>query len=91
MEPQQPIAYQHGPPPFLAAQMTSQKLAMDLDYEGERRHRATSVISGMSQEDMEAAETLNSLQTRKFPKLCLEERLLNIQISILLRGNLPQH
>jgi hypothetical protein len=42
--------------------MTSQKLGMDLDYEDERRNRAISVLSGMSQEDMEAAETLNSLQ-----------------------------
>jgi hypothetical protein len=46
--------------------MTSQKMAMDLDYEDERRNRAASVLSGMSQEDMEAAETLNSLQARGF-------------------------
>lgn len=65
MESQQPAAYQHGPPPFSAAQMTSQKLAMDLDYEDDRRDRAASVLSGMSQEDMEAAETLNSIQARK--------------------------
>jgi hypothetical protein len=71
MESQQPSAYQTGPPPFSAAQMTSQKFGMDLDYEDERRNRAVSVLSGMSQEDMEAAETLNSLQleARKSPNL----------------------
>lgn len=42
---------------------------MDLDYEDERRKRAASVLSGMSQEDMEAAETLNSLQARKMKNL----------------------
>ncbi len=65
MESQQSAAYQHGPPPFSAAQMPSQKLAMDIDYEDDRRDRAASVLSGMSQEDMEAAETLNSIQARK--------------------------
>ncbi len=65
MESQQPAAYQHGPPPFSAAQIMSQKLAMDLDYDDDRRDRAASVLSGMSQEDMEAAETLNSIQARK--------------------------
>ncbi len=65
MESQLPIAYQNGPPPFTAATVTSQKMAMDLDFEDERRNRAASVLSGMSQEDMEAAETLNSLQARK--------------------------
>jgi hypothetical protein len=62
METQQSAPHQNGPPPFSAAQMTSQKLAMDLDFEHERTNRAASVLSGMSQEDMEAAETLNSLQ-----------------------------
>jgi hypothetical protein len=66
MESQQPVAYHNGPPPFSTAPMTSQKLAMDLDYEDERRNRAASVLSGMSQEDMEAAETLNSLQAREY-------------------------
>jgi hypothetical protein len=66
MESQLPTAYQNGPPPFSAGPMTSQKMAMDLDYEDERRNRAASVLSGMSQEDMEAAETLNSLQARGF-------------------------
>lgn len=65
MESQQPVAHQHGPPPFSATPMASQKVAMDLDYEDERRKRAASVLSGMSQEDMEAAETLKSLQARK--------------------------
>lgn len=40
-------------------------LAMDIDTsqnEQERSTRAASVLSGMSVEDMEAAETLNSLQ-----------------------------
>ncbi len=69
MESQQPTAYQNGPPLFPAAQMASQKLAMDLDCEDERRNRAASVLSGMSQEDMEAAETLNSLQAREITEL----------------------
>jgi hypothetical protein len=66
MESQLPRAYHNGPPPFSAAPVKSQELAMDMDYEDERRNRAASVLSGMSQEDMEAAETLNSLQARKF-------------------------
>lgn len=39
---------------------------MDFEYDDEKRDRAASVLSGMSQEDMEAAETLKSLQARKF-------------------------
>lgn len=79
MESRQPAAYQTGPPPFSAAQMTSQKLAMDLDYEDGRRNRAASVLSGMSQEDMEAAETLNSLQleARKLHNLSAPGRRLD--------------
>lgn len=65
MEPQQPTAYHSGPPPFSAGPMTSQKMVMDLDCEDQRSNRAASVLSGMSQEDMEAAETLNSLQARE--------------------------
>ena len=42
---------------------------MDLDYEDQRNNRAASVLSGMSQEDMEAAETLNSLQAREVSDL----------------------
>ena len=64
MESQQPTAYQNASPPFSAAHTTSQKLAMDLNYEDERRNRAASVLSGLSHEDMEAAETLKSLQAR---------------------------
>ncbi len=52
--------------------MTPQKLAMEVDYEDDRRNRAASVLSGMSQEDMEAAETLNSIQARK-TSVCLQE------------------
>jgi transcriptional repressor OPI1 len=76
METQQSAAHQNGPPPFSAVQMTSQKLAMDLDYDHGRTNRAASVLSGMSQEDMEAAETLNSLQleARKLQShLCTSE------------------
>lgn len=47
--------------------MASQTLAMDVDDEDERKNRAASVLSGMSQEDMEAAETLKSLQARNTP------------------------
>ena len=69
MESQQPTSYHNAPPPFSTATVTSQKLAMDLDCEDERRNRAASVLSGMSQEDMEAAETLNSLQARELCNL----------------------
>jgi transcriptional repressor OPI1 len=55
--------------------VTSQKMAMDVDYEDERRTRAASVLSGMSQEDMEAAETLNSLQARKIAFLHVNKDL----------------
>jgi transcriptional repressor OPI1 len=72
-ESQQPTAYHKGPPPFSAVPMTSQQLAMDLEYENAGRHRAASVLSGMSQEDMEAAETLNSLQARKIGQVQLHE------------------
>lgn len=65
MEPQQPTAYPSGPPPFSSVQMTSQKMAMDIDFDDARKNRAASVLSGMSQEDMEAAETLNSLHARR--------------------------
>jgi hypothetical protein len=52
---------------------------MDLDYEDGRRNRAASVLSGMSQEDMEAAETLNSLQleARKLHNLSAPGRRLD--------------
>lgn len=65
------------PPPFsppLSANRTSLDMAkpasFDIDMmrsEHDRSTRAASVLSGMSAEDMEAAETLNSLQQSKPP------------------------
>lgn len=46
---------------------------MDVEYGDERRDRAASVLSGMSQEDMEAAETLKSLQSRKHAELIVKK------------------
>lgn len=50
---------------------------MDIDIpkiEQERSTRAASVLSGMSAEDMEAAETLNSLQQSKHAHCYYHER-----------------
>lgn len=65
------------PPPFsppLSANRTSSDMAkpasIDIDMmrsERDRSTRAASVLSGMSAEDMEAAETLNSLQQSNHP------------------------
>ena len=72
MEQQAPNPPYAVPPPFsplLASHRSPMDLvkanAMDLDSTrgaDERSTRAASVLSGMSMEDMEAAETLNSLQ-----------------------------
>jgi hypothetical protein len=66
------------PPPFsppLSANRTSLEMAkpasIDIDMmrsEHDRSTRAASVLSGMSAEDMEAAETLNSLQQSNPPQ-----------------------
>ncbi|ETN46398.1 uncharacterized protein HMPREF1541_00582 [Cyphellophora europaea CBS 101466] len=76
MEAQHPINPPYAaPPPFSppASHRSSADLpkanVMDLDStlsEHERSTRAASVLSGMSVEDMEAAETLNSLQQSIF-------------------------
>jgi transcriptional repressor OPI1 len=72
MEAQRPDNVSYGvPPPFSPASShrssadPQKPLAMDLDgvrADQDRSMRAASVLSGMSVEDMEAAETLNSLQ-----------------------------
>ncbi|KPI35450.1 Clock-controlled protein 8 [Cyphellophora attinorum] len=72
MEAQRPDNVSYGvPPPFspTSSHRSSadlpKPLAMDLDMtrsDQDRSVRAASVLSGMSVEDMEAAETLNSLQ-----------------------------
>jgi hypothetical protein len=48
--------------------------------DADRSQRAASVLSGMSAEDMEAAETLNSLHASKCHKSSLSERLLILGI-----------
>ena len=40
--------------------------AMELEIEHERKQRAASVLSGLSADDLEAAETLKSLQQGKY-------------------------
>jgi len=73
------------PPPFsppLSAIRTSSDMGkpspIDIDMmrsERDRSTRAASVLSGMSAEDMEAAETLNSLQQSNPPLAALSEDL----------------
>jgi hypothetical protein len=51
-----------------------QSTTIDVDtamLDGDRTQRAASVLSGMSAEDMEAAQTLNSLQASKCSQLTL--------------------
>lgn len=76
MEVQYP-QQQYGPPPAFpeipsGAPKTSERGSFDMDMingESDRTRRGTSVLSGMSIEDMEAAETLNSLSGRAYTLL----------------------
>ena len=62
---------------------------MELDHNHDRDHRAASVLSGMSQEDMEAAETLKSLQARGFTCSALDSgNFLPYQIVALLPSSI---
>ena len=68
MEAQHPNLAYALPPPFsppLVAQPRPYELSkasiMEIENINDRTQRAVSVLSGMSMEDMEAAETLNSL------------------------------
>ena len=67
MEQSRPTQNYAAPPPFSPpSDVIAPRRSMDTDTiksEYDRSQRAASVLSGMSAEDMEAAETLNSLFT----------------------------
>jgi hypothetical protein len=73
MESQYPQQQYGAPPAFPEVPngppKTSERGSFDMDMtngESDRTRRGTSVLSGMSIEDMEAAETLNSLSGRVY-------------------------
>ena len=71
MEAQQASLYPQ-PPPFSPSMNKPRSFdmmrpeAMELEIEHERKQRAASVLSGLSADDLEAAETLKSLQQGKY-------------------------
>lgn len=72
MEPQYPQQQYGAPPAFPETpngpRISSERGSFDIDItngDDDRARRGTSVLSGMSIEDMEAAETLNSLSGRE--------------------------
>lgn len=78
MDPQYP-QHQYGAPPAFpetlsGPRISSERGSFDTDMangDNDRARRGTSVLSGISIEDMEAAETLNSLSGRE----CIELHL----------------
>lgn len=76
MEQQYPQQHYDTPPAFPEVPngplKTSERGSFDMEMtngDSDRTRRGTSVLSGMSFEDMEAAETLNSLSGRAYTTL----------------------
>ena len=89
MESQYPPQNYGAPPAFpetpSGPRISSERGSFDTDMTNgdiDRTRRGTSVLSGMSIEDMEAAETLNSLSGREFVNSLFVMLLTSVRVSL---------